>query len=58
MTTTKRQMAERRATLVASAEPTGYRFDVVLQGPDETVFLAHSPAPAAPTRPAPAPPTG
>ncbi len=32
---------DRRATLVAAAEPTGYRFDVVLQGDDETVFLRH-----------------
>ena len=32
---------ERRATLVATAEPGGYRFDVRLQGEGETVFLAH-----------------
>jgi protocatechuate 3,4-dioxygenase alpha subunit len=34
--------AERRATLIArpgSADPTMLRFDVVLQGPDETVFF-------------------
>ena len=31
--------AERRATLVATAEPGGYAFDVVLQGAGETVFL-------------------
>lgn len=31
--------AERRATLVAAAEPDGFRFDVRLQGEDETVFL-------------------
>jgi protocatechuate 3,4-dioxygenase alpha subunit len=29
-----------RATLVAAAEGDGYRFDVRLQGPDETVFFA------------------
>jgi protocatechuate 3,4-dioxygenase alpha subunit len=29
-----------RATLVAVAEGDGYRFDVRLQGPDETVFFA------------------
>ncbi len=33
---------ERRATLIARADSTGYAFDVVLQGPDETVFLAHT----------------
>ena len=33
--------AEERATLVAAAEPTGLRFDVRLQGADETVFLRH-----------------
>jgi protocatechuate 3,4-dioxygenase alpha subunit len=31
--------ADRAATLVAVAEDDGYRFDVRLQGPDETVFL-------------------
>lgn len=31
--------SQRRATLVAQPDVTGYRFDVVLQGPDETVFL-------------------
>jgi len=30
---------DRRATLVATAEPGGYAFDVVLQGERETVFL-------------------
>lgn len=30
---------DRRATLIAVAEPGGYRFDVRLQGADETVFL-------------------
>lgn len=30
----------RRRTLVATAEAGGYRFDVVLQGKDETVFLS------------------
>jgi len=30
----------RRATLVAVADDAGYRFDIRLQGPDETVFLA------------------
>nr|WP_179756839.1 protocatechuate 3,4-dioxygenase subunit alpha [Kineococcus aurantiacus] len=34
-----RAAGERRATLVAAADPDGYRFDVHLQGPDETVFL-------------------
>ncbi|MEW1960362.1 protocatechuate 3,4-dioxygenase subunit alpha [Kineococcus sp. NPDC059986] len=29
----------RAQTLVATADPDGYRFDVHLQGPDETVFL-------------------
>ncbi|MFC5677046.1 protocatechuate 3,4-dioxygenase subunit alpha [Aeromicrobium endophyticum] len=33
--------AERRSTLIAAAEPTGYRFDVRLQGADETVFLTY-----------------
>jgi protocatechuate 3,4-dioxygenase alpha subunit len=33
---------EQRATLVAVADPTGYRFDIVLQGEDETVFLEHA----------------
>ncbi|MGJ9412863.1 protocatechuate 3,4-dioxygenase subunit alpha [Aeromicrobium sp. CF4.19] len=32
---------ERRGTLIASAEPAGYRFDVVLQGEAETVFLRY-----------------
>ena len=31
---------ERRATLIATAEEGGYRFDVRLQGEDETVFFA------------------
>jgi protocatechuate 3,4-dioxygenase, alpha subunit len=31
--------AERRATLIAAPEPGGYRFDIHLQGDDETVFL-------------------
>ncbi|HEV7654274.1 MAG TPA: protocatechuate 3,4-dioxygenase subunit alpha [Mycobacteriales bacterium] len=31
--------AERRATLIATVEPAGYAFDVVLQGERETVFL-------------------
>jgi protocatechuate 3,4-dioxygenase alpha subunit len=35
--------AERRATLVATAEPGGYAFDVVLQGAGETVFLESPP---------------
>lgn len=30
---------DRRATLIARAEPGGYRFDIHLQGDDETVFL-------------------
>ncbi len=33
---------ERRATLVAVADATGYRFDIVLQGAGETVFLEHT----------------
>ncbi len=33
---------EQRATLVAVADPTGYRFDIVLQGDGETVFLEHT----------------
>lgn len=32
---------KRRATLVADRDEHGLRFDVVLQGPGETVFLAH-----------------
>lgn len=32
---------ERRATLIATAEDRGLRFDVSLQGPDETVFLRY-----------------
>ena len=35
--------ADRRATLVAAAEPGGYAFDVVLQGDRETVFLESRP---------------
>ena len=31
---------DRRRTLVAASSPDGFAFDVVLQGPDETVFLA------------------
>jgi protocatechuate 3,4-dioxygenase alpha subunit len=34
---------ERRGTLVATADPTGYAFDVVLQGERETVFLESRP---------------
>ena len=34
----------RRDTLVARREPEGLRFDVVLQGERETVFLAHRPS--------------
>jgi len=34
---------ERRRTLIATAEPGGYAFDVVLQGADETVFLESRP---------------
>ncbi len=33
--------AERRATLLAADDEHGYRFDIRLQGPDETVFLAY-----------------
>ena len=36
--------ADRRATLVASADASGFAFDVVLQGHDETVFLTHAAA--------------
>jgi protocatechuate 3,4-dioxygenase alpha subunit len=32
--------AERRTTLLAQATDDGYRFDIHLQGPDETVFFA------------------
>lgn len=32
--------AARRPTLIAAAEPDGYRFDIRLQGDDETVFFA------------------
>ena len=32
--------ADRRTTLVATADQHGYRFDIRLQGDDETVFLA------------------
>ena len=35
--------ADRAATLVAAAEDGGYRFDVHLQGPHETVFLDVAP---------------
>jgi protocatechuate 3,4-dioxygenase, alpha subunit len=35
--------AARRATLVATADPGGYAFDVVLQGERETVFLEARP---------------
>lgn len=31
--------AERRATLLANLEDDGYRFDIRIQGPDETVFF-------------------
>jgi protocatechuate 3,4-dioxygenase alpha subunit len=31
---------ERRGTLLATPEPGGYRFDIRLQGDDETVFFA------------------
>lgn len=33
--------SDRRATLICAAEPTGYRFDIHLQGDRETVFLDH-----------------
>ncbi|MDZ4270612.1 MAG: protocatechuate 3,4-dioxygenase subunit alpha [Mycobacterium sp.] len=33
--------ADRRATLIAGRDATGLRFDVSLQGPDETVFLRY-----------------
>lgn len=32
--------ADRRGTLIAEQTPDGYRFDVTLQGQDETVFFA------------------
>jgi protocatechuate 3,4-dioxygenase alpha subunit len=32
---------ERRKTLICTAEPGGYRFDIHLQGAHETVFLAY-----------------
>ncbi|MEU8228121.1 protocatechuate 3,4-dioxygenase subunit alpha [Actinoplanes sp. NPDC048967] len=31
--------ADRRGTLIADRSPDGYRFDITLQGPDETVFF-------------------
>ncbi|WP_375481644.1 protocatechuate 3,4-dioxygenase subunit alpha [uncultured Jatrophihabitans sp.] len=34
--------ADRRPTLVTTADDQGYRFDVVLQGEHETVFLDHA----------------
>ncbi|GAA1897605.1 MAG: protocatechuate 3,4-dioxygenase subunit alpha [Williamsia herbipolensis] len=36
--------AERRATLIATADDAGYVFDIRLQGADETVFLHHGAA--------------
>ncbi len=33
--------ADRRSTLIATPDAGGYRFDVVLQGENETVFLAY-----------------
>lgn len=33
--------AERRGTLIATADADGFAFDVVLQGADETVFLSY-----------------
>ncbi len=33
---------ERRSTLVSVREADGYRFDIALQGENETVFLAHT----------------
>ncbi len=33
---------ERRSTLIAAAGPGGYRFDIVLQGAAQTVFLQHT----------------
>jgi len=35
----ERVPADRRATLLAVAEDGGYRFDIRLQGPGETVFF-------------------
>ncbi|MEP9384378.1 protocatechuate 3,4-dioxygenase subunit alpha [Nocardioides sp. KR10-350] len=32
---------DERPTLIATAEPGGFRFDIHLQGPRETVFLTH-----------------
>jgi protocatechuate 3,4-dioxygenase alpha subunit len=32
--------AERRRTLLAEPHEDGYRFDIRMQGPDETVFFA------------------
>ena len=34
--------ADRRATLIATVDEHGHRFDVRLQGPDETVFLTYT----------------
>lgn len=38
--------AERRATLIATADNDGYVFDVALQGDNETVFLDYSRRPS------------
>lgn len=34
--------SQRRGTLIATAEPGGFAFDVVLQDPGETVFLSYA----------------
>jgi protocatechuate 3,4-dioxygenase alpha subunit len=34
---------DRRHTLIAVPEPTGFRFDIRLQGDDETVFVSYGP---------------
>lgn len=36
--------AERRSSLIAVADDAGFRFDIRLQGENETVFLDHGPA--------------
>ena len=42
--------ADRRDTLLATADEHGHRFDIRLQGPDETVFLAYPDGTGTPIR--------
>lgn len=37
-----RDVGDRRGSLIATAEPQGYVFDIRLQGADESVFLSHT----------------